>query len=101
MCQVTTKKRKKIAAELYTFDDEPDVFQAHDSTQYLSLLHTYLLALAIAGTSKAPMAPQDAESFGSHPGRYVIVPWDVLEAYYFRAIRIAQSLPEAVRAAWI
>ena len=52
MYQVTTtKKRRKIAAELYTFEDEPEVFQARDSAQYLSLLHTYLLALATVGTS--------------------------------------------------
>ena len=44
---------------------------------------------------------REAESFGSDPVKYVALPWDVPEAYYFRAARTAQSLPEEFRAAWI
>ena len=69
--------------------------------QYLSLLHTYLLALAIAGSAKSPGAPGEAESFGSDPTKYVVVLWDVLEAYYFRVVRTFQNLSEELRVAWI
>ena len=64
------------------------------------MLHTYLLALSIAGSSKVQGAPAD-EAFGSDSTKFVKVPWDVLQSYYFRASRMAMAVPEAARLAWL
>ena len=102
MHQVTSnKKRKQLAMDLYTYEEEPTTAPSRSPGQYLSLLHTYLLALAIAGSSKAPGAPVEPEAYGGDPTKYVSVPWDILEAYYFRVVRSSQGLSEGARAGWI
>ena len=98
MCQVTaTRKKKKVGTDLYVYEEEPEVSPAGHYTDWL---HTYLLALAVAGASKAPDAPSQTKTFGCDPTKYVSVPWDVLEAYYFRAVRASRHLPEDMRASW-
>ena len=64
------------------------------------MLHTYLLALSIAGSSKVQGAPGE-EAFGSDSTKFVKVPWDVLQSYYFRAARAVMSVPEASRLTWL
>jgi hypothetical protein len=100
--QVTsTKKRKQVGTDLYTFEDETeDTAGAHGVEKYLALLHTYLLALSIAGSSKVQGAP-DEEAFGSDSTKLVKVPWDVLQSYHFRASRAVMTVPEASRLAWL
>ena len=68
--------------------------------RYLARLYSYLLALAIAGSSKIHGAPTD-EALGTDSTKFVNVPWDVLQAYYFRAHQSVMRLPEASRLAWI
>jgi hypothetical protein len=68
--------------------------------KYLAMLYSYLLALAIAGSSKIQGAPTE-EALGTDSTKFVKVPWDVLQAYYFRAYRSAMSLPEVSRLAWL
>ena len=98
---MTTKKRKQVGTDLYMFEDEADAKpEAHVVEKYLSLLHTYLLALSIAGSSKVQGAPSE-EAFGSDATKFVKVPWDVLQAYYFRASRTAMLIPEGSRLAWL
>jgi hypothetical protein len=100
--QVTsTRKRKKLAPDLYMYEDAHEVPHAQSPDKYLALLHTYLLSLAIAGVGKVPGAPVEPEGFGADPTKYVVAPWDTLEAYYFRAVRAAQDVPEARRADWL
>ena len=49
---MTTKKRKQVGTDLYTFEDEPDLASdTHGVEKYLAVLHTCLLALSIAGSS--------------------------------------------------
>jgi hypothetical protein len=100
--QVTsTKKRKQVGTDLYTFEDETeDAAGAHGVEKYLAMLHTYLLALSIAGSSKVQGAPEE-EAFGSDSTKLVKVPWDVLQSYYFRASRAVRTVPEASRLAWL
>ena len=101
MHQVThSKKRKLIAGGLYWCEDEPVDAPSRSAEAYLGALFTYLLALAIAGSAKVSGAPA-TEDFGSDPTKYVLVPWDVLQAYYFRACRMARQLPEASRLHWL
>ncbi len=50
--------------------------------KYLAMLHTYLLALSIAGSSKVQGAPEE-EAFGSDSTKLVKVPWDVLRLTIF------------------
>ena len=55
---MTTKKRKQVGTDLYMFEDEAEVKpEAHGVEKYLAMLHTYLLALSIAGSSKVQGAP--------------------------------------------
>ena len=72
----------------------------HGVEKYLSKLHTYLLALAIAGSTSVEGAPQE-EIFGSDSTKLIKVPCDVLQSYYFRAARAAMTVPEASRLAWL
>ena len=74
--------------------------QAHTVSAYLARLHTYLLALAITGSVKKSDTPQE-ETSGSDAANYVAAPWDVLTAYYFRAVESAEAIPEASRVAWL
>ena len=97
----TTKKRKQVGTDLYTFEEEAEETSVtHGVEKYLSKLHTYLLALAIAGSTAMEGAPTE-EVFGSDSTRVIKVPWDVLQSYYFRASRAAMTVPEASRLAWL
>ena len=94
---MTTKKRKQVGTDLYTFEDEAEVrLDTHGVEKYLAMLHTYLLALSIAGSSKVQGAPVE-EAFGNDSTKFVKVPWDVLQSYHFRASRTVMSVPEASR----
>ena len=98
---MTTKKRKQVGTDLYTFEDEAEVTsEAHGVEKYLAMLHTYLLALSIAGSNMVQGNP-GAEAFGSDSTKFVKVPWDVLQSYYFRACRAVMSMPEASRLTWL
>ena len=102
MYQVTSsRKRKQVGTDLYVLEDEEENFPTKSASKYLASLYTYLLALALAGSSKAPGAPAEKESFGTDPTKYVSAPWDVLQAYHFRAVRCVQAIPEAQRMAWL
>jgi hypothetical protein len=99
--QVTTsRKRKQVGDGLFTFEDEAHMETNHDAEEYLAKLHTYLLATAITGTVKRKSAPIE-EAFGADSIQFVTAPWDVLQAYYFRAAAAAAEIPEASRAAWL
>ena len=67
---------------------------------YLSALHTYLLALAVVGSAAVQGAPSD-ETFGSDPAKFVEVPLDILQAYHLRASLSVMLRPEASRLAWL
>jgi len=56
--------------------------------------------LSIAGSSKMQGAPTE-EAFGSDSTKFVKVPWDLLQSYYFRASRSAMLVPEVSRLAWL
>ena len=102
MYQVTSnRKRKQVGTDLYVLEDDRESLPAKSADKYLALLHAYLLSLAVAGSSRAPGAPAEAEPFGSDPTKYVVAPWDVLQAYHFRAVRCAQLIPEMQRVAWL
>ena len=98
---MTTKKRKQVGTDLYTFEEEPEATpKTRGVEEYLAMLHTYLLALAIAGSNKVQGAPVE-EAFGSDSAKFVEVPWEVLQSYYFRASHSVMLVPEASRLAWL
>jgi hypothetical protein len=68
--------------------------------EYLSALHTYLLALAVVGSAEVQGAPAE-EAFGTDPTKFVEVPLDVLHAYHLRASHSVMLMPEASRLAWL
>ena len=101
MHQVTTnKKRKAVGHELYIMEDEQEVNPARSVHNYLDLLHTYLLAMAVAGSNKLTTAPAE-ETLGTDQTKVVNAPWPLLEGYYFRARRTALRVPEPYRLAWL
>ena len=96
----TTRKRKQVGDGLFTFEEDAHCETAATVSNYMTNLHTYLLALAITGTVKKNDAP-DKEEFGSDALKFVAAPWDVLEAYYFRATESVVAIPESSRMAWL
>ena len=68
------KKRKKMAENLFTeeYANEAVPHSARTPEAYLAVLHTYLLALSIAGTFAVDGAPQ-TENYGDDPVKYVCV----------------------------
>ena len=98
---MSTKKRKQVGTDLYMIEDEAEAKpQAHGVDKYLAMMYTYLLALAMAGSNRIPDAPTE-ETFGCDATKFVKVPWDVLQAYHFRASRTAMLVPEASRLMWL
>ena len=80
---MSTRKRKKVGIDLYTFEDEAEeTSAAHDVDNYLAMLHTYLLALAIAGSDEV-QGIQAEEAFGSDSTKFVETPWDVMQSFIF------------------
>jgi hypothetical protein len=56
----TTKKRKQVGTDLYAFEEEAEEASVtHGVEKYLPKLHTYLLALAIAGSTTVEGAPTE------------------------------------------
>jgi len=99
--QVTSsRKRKQVGEGLYTFEDDAQVEPIRSANIYLENLYTYLLALAITGSVRRTSAPTE-ETFGSDPVKFVAAPWDVLQAYYFRAVTAVAAIPEVSRVAWL
>jgi len=98
---MTTKKRKQVGTDLYTFEDEAETMpEVRGVEKYLAMLHTHLLALATAGSNKVSGAPSE-EVFGNDSTKFVKVPWDVLQAYHLRASRSVMLIPEASRLSWL
>ena len=73
---------------------------AHSIDDHMAKLRTYLLAIAIIGTDKVQGAPSD-EGFGSDSTKFVKIPWDTLQAYYFRAARAIKPVPKAIQLDWL
>ena len=101
---MTTRKRKHVAGDLYT--DAPEEVAQADSPQdiqlYLNRMLTYLLALAIAGVNKVHGAPASSqEILGANSTEYVVIPLDVVMAYYYRTLKVAGATPYQLRLAHI
>ena len=96
----TTRKRKQVGDGLFTFEEDMHSEASRTVSVYMANLHTYLLALAITGTTKKSDAP-DKETFGSDALKFVAAPWDILESYYFRAVESIAAIPEVSRMAWL
>ena len=96
----TTRKRKQVGDGLFTFEEDAHSDASQTVNTYMANLHTYLLALAITGTVKRSDAPSE-ETFGSDSLKFVSAPWDILQAYYFRAVESIALIPEVSRMAWL
>ena len=63
---MSTRKRKKVGVDLYTFEDEAEETSgAHDVDNYWAMLHKFLLSLAITGSDKSTRDPGEG-AFESH-----------------------------------
>ncbi|CAJ1389812.1 unnamed protein product [Effrenium voratum] len=104
MFQVTSsRKRQKVGDMLYMDAPEEVAPATKDLSGYLSRLHTYLLALAIAGVRAIPGGadPSTERDLGADSTKVVQIPLDTLMAYYFRAVRAVQSKGGASALAWL
>ena len=89
------RKRTKLAenVELIAKNEEADVTHVRNVMKYLSLMHTYLVALSKAGCKPVKEnLPKEVRS--SDSTNFVHVPFDVLLAYYERASRKALAMLE-------
>ena len=103
-CQVQSgKKRKKVGEGFFT--EEVEEHDNLDPTldNYLDKLFTYLLALAVAGVQAAPSAPpaDQENTLGAETTKFVSIPMDILQLYWFRAKRTAAKQPVARRLQWL
>ena len=95
------KTQKRVGVDLYTFEDEAEETSGpYDLDSYLAMLHTYLLALSIAGSDEA-QGSQIEEAFGSDSTKFVEIPWDVMQSYYYRAVHSTMKVPETSRLTWL
>ena len=103
MHQITSsKKRKKLGTDLF-IEQEEAIDDSLDANQYLDKLHTYLLALALAGVGAVPTA-QEATSetaIGAVTTLFIQVPLDIVMAYFWRAKRTCQMQPAVTRLRWL
>ena len=99
--QITTSSRKeKVGVNLWTevVDDGPHV--PHTVEKYLSQLHTYLLALSIAGASRI-CATGTQETRATDPTTIMEVPYDTVMQYYYRACDYSQEVAYDQRLSWL
>ena len=74
---LSSVKKRKLAPNLYTEDDDPDEAGPRDADSYLDRLFTLCLAYAMAGTMAVPAAMEEA-SLGADSTLFVAVPVDVV-----------------------
>ena len=84
-------------------EQEEAIDESMDATQYLDRLHTYSLALALAGAgaltqTEAAVTPE--ASIGATTTFFVHVPLDIVMAYFWRAKRTCRVQPAATRLRW-
>ena len=103
--QVNHQPKKKRVMENFWMDvsdDKPEI--AQDTHQYLQQLHTYLLALALAGHERVNTpgrSPADENVLGADTTEHVAVPLNIVYKYYWRAQRMSSRQPAAVRLQWL
>ena len=102
MHQITpSRKRKKLGTDLFT-EQEEAIDDSLDANQYLDRLHTYLLALALAVAGALTSTEAVSEtSMGAVTTLSVLVPLDIVMAYFWRAKRTCQTLPVVARLRWL
>ena len=71
-----TTKRRKLADGIYAISEEDDVQGAKEYNHYVDKLFSYLLSLAIAGSSPKHPPPERQEAIGADSTKYALVPLD-------------------------
>ena len=90
----------KIKKQHGRAEQAEETSNVNEVERYMAKLYTYRIALGIAGSDKVQGAPEE-ELFGNDSTKFVKAPWDILQAYYFRALRLAKSVLRASRFAWL
>ncbi|CAE7248146.1 unnamed protein product, partial [Symbiodinium sp. CCMP2456] len=100
---LSSVKKRKLAPNLYTEDDDPDEAGPRDAESYLDRLFTLCLAYAMAGTMAVSGAPAGTEEahLGADSSLFVAVPLDVTMMYWFRAKRTAALVSSSRRLSWL
>jgi len=99
--QITTSSKKaNVGINLWmeVIDSGPNV--PHTAEKYLSQMHTYLLALSIAGASRI-CSDGTVETRATDPTGVMEVPYDTVMQYYFRACDYSQEVAYDQRLSWL
>ena len=99
----TSQKRRKLGEGLFTEEVEESETVVQDAESYLDKLHSLMLAYAIVGATPIQGAPTPGaeNALGADSTRFVVAPLDVLMAYFLRAKRTSQQLPQHKRLVWL
>ena len=101
----TTNRKRKVGENLFTEDQEDDEPVAKDWEAYMDRLQILLVAYAMGGTEAIPQgqgaAVQSDIALGADSSQFVMVPLDVVMAYWYRAKRTSSMLPMARRLEWV
>ena len=99
----TTNRKRKLADGLFTEEKEDDDGSTQDWESYLDKLQTLMIAYTMAGSAALPGAPAASTeaSLGADSTKFVAVPLDVMQAYFYRTKRTTCCLPAAKRLHWL
>lgn len=98
----TSRKRLKVAEHLHFTADEDDSVPPEKSiATYLALLHTLVLAYAMAGCSALVPPEGLVETRGSTSTDFVQVPLDVVMKYVYRAQLACSKMPAQLALPWL
>ena len=99
--QITTSnKKEKVGLNLWTEVMDEGPYIPHTIEKYLAQLHTYLLALSIAGSNRI-CAEGAQETRATDPTTIMEVPYDTVMQYYYRACDYSQEVAYDQRLAWL
>jgi hypothetical protein len=99
------RKKRKVGSGLWTEEDEmlEDTPGAQTFDLYMDNMFTYFLGMAIVGAVPVPGVVDEKLELllGSDTTAFVNIPWDLLQAYFYRAKRGAARLAPDDRLDWV
>jgi len=96
-----TEKRGRREEDRGMTEEDMSVTGRGSIGRYLELMHTYLLALSIASSQELLEGEDDQEVFSSDSAEHISAPWDLMQAYYFRAARSVQVAQGDQSLSWL
>jgi hypothetical protein len=101
--QVHAKRKKQQIGEgiELSLDAAEECDIEYSLAAYLNSLHSLLIGYAKAGIQKRDPFPTDPEKRGSDTTKYVVVPLDIVERYWLRAVHKSGQVHPSKALAWL